>query len=50
MILLNSVASLGVTKTDDFNGEHQKGVGLYQFMNRKEKIISCLCFYRATKK
>ena len=37
---IDSVASLGVTKTNDFNGEHQKGVGLYQFMNRKGKRSS----------
>ena len=34
---IESASSLGVEKTDDFNGEYQKGVGLYQFMNRKEK-------------
>ena len=37
---IESVALLGVEKTDDFNGEHQKGVGLYQFMNRKGKRSS----------
>ena len=37
---IESVASLGVSKTDDFNGLHQKGVGLYQFMNRKGKRSS----------
>ena len=37
---IDSVASLGVTKTNDFNGEHQKGVGLYQFMNRRGKRSS----------
>ncbi len=37
---IESVASLGVSKTDDFNGEYQKGVGLYQFMNRKGKRSS----------
>ena len=37
---IDSVALLGVDKTDDFNGEHQKGVGLYQFMNRKGKRSS----------
>jgi len=37
---IESVALLGVDKTDDFNGEHQKGVGLYQFMNRKGKRSS----------
>ena len=37
---IESVASLGVNKTNDFNGEHQKGVGLYQFMNRKGKRSS----------
>ena len=37
---INSVASLGVEITDDFNGEHQKGVGLYQFMNSNGKRCS----------
>lgn len=37
---IESVASLGVSKTDDFNGQQQKGVGLYQFMNRKGKRSS----------
>ena len=37
---IESVALLGVEKTDDFNGEYQKGVGLYQFMNRKGKRSS----------
>ena len=37
---IESVALLGVEKTDDFNGEHQKGVGLYQFMNKKGKRSS----------
>jgi len=37
---INSVASLGVERTDDFNGEKQKGVGLYQFMNKKGKRSS----------
>ena len=37
---IDSVASLGVKKTDDFNGEHQRGVGLYQFMNRNGKRSS----------
>ncbi len=37
---IESVASLGVSKTDDFNGQYQKGVGLYQFMNRKGKRSS----------
>ncbi len=37
---VDSVASLGVDKTDDFNGKKQKGVGLYQFMNRKGKRSS----------
>ncbi len=37
---IESVASLGVKITDDFNGENQKGVGLYQFMNQKGKRSS----------
>ncbi len=37
---IESVKSLGVNETDDFNGENQKGVGLYQFMNRKGKRSS----------
>ncbi len=37
---IESVASLGINKTNDFNGEYQKGVGLYQFMNRKGKRSS----------
>ncbi len=37
---IESVSSLGVDKTDDFNGEYQKGVGLYQFMNKKGKRSS----------
>ena len=37
---IESVAILGVDKTDDFNGEKQKGVGLYQFMNKKGKRSS----------
>ena len=37
---IESVASLGVDKTTDFNGEHQRGVGLYQFMNRNGKRSS----------
>ena len=37
---IESVASLGVNKTDDFNGEYQRGVGLYQFMNRNGKRSS----------
>ena len=37
---IESVASLGVSKTNDFNGQQQKGVGLYQFMNRKGKRSS----------
>ena len=37
---IESVASLGVSKTNDFNGKNQKGVGLYQFMNRKGKRSS----------
>ena len=37
---IESVNSLGVSKTDDFNSEHQYGVGLYQFMNRNGKRSS----------
>ena len=37
---IESVASLGINRTNDFNGEYQKGVGLYQFMNRKGKRSS----------
>ena len=37
---IDSVALLGVNRTDDFNGEQQKGVGLYQFMNKKGKRSS----------
>ena len=37
---IDSVASLGINKTDDFNGEYQKGVGFYQFMNRNGKRSS----------
>ena len=37
---IESVNSLGVSKTDDFNCEHQYGVGLYQFMNRNGKRSS----------
>ena len=42
---IESVSSLGVSKTDDFNGEHQKGVGLYQFMNRNGKRSSAAYAY-----
>ena len=37
---IESVASLGVKRIDDFNGEQQKGVGLYQFMNRNGRRSS----------
>ena len=37
---IESVAILGVDKTDDFNSEKQRGVGLYQFMNKKGKRSS----------
>lgn len=37
---IDSVVSLGVEKTDDFNGGHQRGVGLYQFMNYQGKRSS----------
>ncbi|MDA9749229.1 GMC family oxidoreductase N-terminal domain-containing protein [Pelagibacteraceae bacterium] len=37
---IDSVASLGVDRTDDFNGEIQRGVGFYQFMNKKGKRSS----------
>jgi len=37
---IESVEALGVKRTDDFNGEHQKGVGLYQYMNRNGKRSS----------
>ena len=40
MILSNLLPYLELKKTDDFNGEHQKGVGLYQFMNKKGKRSS----------
>lgn len=37
---IESVSSLGIEKTDDFNGEFQKGVGKYQYMNAKGKRSS----------
>ena len=32
---IDSVSNLGIKKTNDFNGEFQKGVGKYQYMNSK---------------
>jgi choline dehydrogenase-like flavoprotein len=32
---IDSVSNLGIEKTNDFNGEFQKGVGKYQYMNSK---------------
>jgi choline dehydrogenase len=37
---INTVNNLGIPLTNDFNGAHQYGVGLYQFMNRKGKRSS----------
>ena len=37
---IESVASLGVEKIDDFNDEIQRGVGFYQFMNKKGRRSS----------
>ena len=37
---VKSVQSLGIPLTNDFNGIDQKGVGFYQFMNRKGKRSS----------
>ena len=37
---IETVKGLGVSSTSDFNGISQKGVGLYQFMNRKGKRSS----------
>ena len=37
---VKSVEALGVPLTNDFNGVNQKGVGFYQFMNKKGKRSS----------
>jgi choline dehydrogenase-like flavoprotein len=44
-IFIDAAASIGLARNDDFNGEHQEGVGLYQVTQRGARRCSAAAAY-----